>query len=68
MANGILSAAAKVVTHTPQYRLPEADRQAILAQSQSAKRGNTIERQRNAFLAANNGCEFGYFDSNKTTN
>lgn len=41
-----------------QYRLPEADRQAILAKSDSALERETIERQRVAFVQRN-GSEFG---------
>lgn len=67
MANGILTAAA-AVTHTPQYQLDPQARQVLLSQAPSAQFSVSIDQQRNAFLAANGGCEFGYFDGNKTTN
>lgn len=59
MAESILSTAAKAVTRTPQYRLRPEDRQAILAQSDSARKGAEIERQRTAFSLNNFGCAFG---------
>ena len=59
MANCILSVAAKAVAHTPQYHLPEAYRQALRAQADSAQTGTEIERQRIAFCSSNFGCEFG---------
>lgn len=42
-----------------QYHLPEADRQAILAQSSLARRRQKIDRQRSEFMAQNFGCAFG---------
>ena len=45
--------------HSNTYRLPEADRQAILAKSDSAKASLQIERQRIAFAGRNGGCSFG---------
>lgn len=59
MATSILSAAAKAVTNTPQYRLPEADRQVLRAQADSSRTGTEIERQRAAFISNNFGCAFG---------
>lgn len=59
MANDILSTAAKVVTHTPQYQLDPQARRSILGQADSARTGAEIERQRIAFIANNFGCEFG---------
>lgn len=59
MANGILSAAAKAATNTPQYQLDPQARQAILARSDSARTGADIERQCTAFAANNFGCAFG---------
>ncbi len=59
MATSILSAAAKAVTHTPQYQLDPQARQAILALSDSARTGAEIERQRIAFCEKHFGCAFG---------
>lgn len=59
MADCILPAAPKAATHTPQYHLPEADRQAILAQSTFARTRQKIERQRREFMSQNFGCQFG---------
>ena len=59
MATSILSVTAKAVTHTPQYHLPEADRQAILAQADHPCIDREIERQLKQFAARNFGCEFG---------
>lgn len=59
MANCILSVAPKATKNTPQYHLPEADRQALRAQADSARTSTEIERQRTAFMANNFGCCFG---------
>jgi hypothetical protein len=59
MANSILSAAAKAVTNTPQYQLGGQARQAILAQSDSARTSTEIEQQRTAFCSSHLGCAFG---------
>lgn len=57
MAKEIL--AVGVIASTPQYRLPEADRQAILARTPGDIRRREIERKRKEFMAINNGCAFG---------
>lgn len=59
MADCILPVAPKAITHTPQYHLPEADRQAILAQSKFARTRQKIDRQRSEFMSQNFGCAFG---------
>lgn len=46
-----------------QYRLPEVDRQAILAQSPLGQRLAKIEQQRRAFMHHNDGCAFGLLPS-----
>jgi hypothetical protein len=43
----------------PKYTLPEADRKAILAGTDSARLRAVIHKQRERFLALNNGFEFG---------
>lgn len=53
MASNILPAAPAA-----QYHLPEADRQALLALSDSSKKMMEIERQRQRFMRLN-GSEFG---------
>ena len=63
MATSILSTAPQAVTRAPQYHLPEADRQAILAQSDSARQLQNIERKRAAFVQLH-GCEFGQKPNN----
>lgn len=60
MANGILDVAQRATHHTHQYHLPEADRQAILAQAGPTAAQRT-ERMRESFLAAFGGCDaFGH--------
>lgn len=58
MANGILSVVQGATHNTLQYRLPEADRQTILAQAGEDCTQHT-ERLRVAFMAAHGGCAFG---------
>jgi hypothetical protein len=58
MANCILSVAPAATKNTHQYRLPEADRQAILAKSDFSNNGSRVERQRLEFIKKN-GCDFG---------
>lgn len=58
MATRILTA-AQPVKHTPQYHLPEPDRQAILAHSDQVSRTQKIEFQRQSFISNNFGCAFG---------
>ena len=60
MAHTILATPRGAATHpTNTYRLPEADRQALLAQSDSSRAMQLIERQRIAFAERNGGCSFG---------
>lgn len=59
MAKNILSVAPKATLNTPQYHLPAAARQAILAQASSAHTCAEIERQRIVFISNNFGCAFG---------
>lgn len=59
MANSILSVAPKATQNTPQYHLRDADRQAILAQSDSARTSTEIDQQRIAFCSSHFGCAFG---------
>ena len=58
MANEILSAVKTATPHTPQYHLPEADRQAIRAQA-GPNAAQRTEALRIAFLQAFGGCAFG---------
>lgn len=58
MAKSILTAATPA-TQTHQYRLPEADRQAILAQSSSARLDRKIQKQYTEFCKNNNGSPLG---------
>ena len=58
MANQILSVAQRAAHHTPQYHLPEADRQAILALAGPTAAQRT-EQMRIAFSEKNGGCAFG---------
>ena len=59
MANCILSVAAtRPAAHPIQYHLPEADRQAILAQAGPTAAQRT-ESMRIAFSEKNGGCDFG---------
>ena len=41
------------------YALPEAQRQAILGDSDSARRSAFLHAQREEFMSKNHGCEFG---------
>ena len=58
MANSILYVSQPKAHNTPQYHLPEADRQALLAQAGPTAAQRT-EHLRVAFLAAFGGCAFG---------
>lgn len=62
MAKDIL-AGAQAIAHTHQYQLPTEARQAILAQSDSARIHQKIEQQRIIFMANNFGCEFGQINN-----
>lgn len=55
MAQTILSHSAAPAPQSAdtQYKLPEGDRQKILAQSDSARRMQTIEKQRQNFIQKN---------------
>lgn len=57
MANCILSAAP--AASTPQYQLPAAARQAILAASPFFLQSQKIEQQKSEFASKNGGCAFG---------
>lgn len=67
MADCILSVASTATQSTHQYRLPEADRRAILAQSNLSHKGSQVERQRLDFIKKN-GCEFGQVPSISSSN
>lgn len=66
MANCILSVEPTAEPNTPQYQLPEAARQAILAGSESAKTARLIEDQYTKFAEKNNGCPFGIESESET--
>jgi hypothetical protein len=65
MANSILNSSCGILSeavqtaHPAQYRLPEADRHAILAESDSARTDQQIKNQYTKFIAENNGDPFG---------
>ena len=60
MATQSISATQKI-----EYRLPEADRLAIIASSPGGQIAALIHRQREAFMAANGGDPLGQCDDDK---